>query len=110
MSKESFRLLEAMSALPDHLVDQFAPEEADRPEQKSGIRSGGRAPGGPPPGPAPPLGPVGRGSRGVPVSGGGPLAVFSARDGQQRRRRRRGRGRGSGVPVLRRARAAPGPQ
>ena len=47
MSKESFRLLEAMSALPDHLVDQFAPEEADRPEQKSGIRSGGRAPGGP---------------------------------------------------------------
>ena len=34
MSKESFRLLEAMSALPDHLVDQFAPEEADRPGKK----------------------------------------------------------------------------
>ncbi len=27
--------------------DDSAPEEADRPEQKSGIRSGGRAPGGP---------------------------------------------------------------
>lgn len=34
MSKESFRLLEAMSALPDHLVDQFAPEEAKRPSKK----------------------------------------------------------------------------
>lgn len=34
MSKESFRLLEAMSALPDHLVDQFAPEEAKRPAKK----------------------------------------------------------------------------
>lgn len=42
MSKESFRLLEAMSALPDHLVDQFAPEAAERPEQKSGTRSGGK--------------------------------------------------------------------
>lgn len=34
MSKESFRLLEAMSALPDHLVDQFAPEEAKQPGKK----------------------------------------------------------------------------
>ena len=34
MSKESFRLLEAMSALPDHLVDQVAPEAADRPGKK----------------------------------------------------------------------------
>ncbi len=34
MSKESFRLLEAMSALPDHLVDQFAPKEAKQPGKK----------------------------------------------------------------------------